>query len=156
MRVALIRNGRVERVISADIAFARTLGYDHAIEHPEVAQGWEYVDGVLVGPVPEIVPEPPAPPREITLLAFYTRVGMDVLPGVELASIDEPTAPQASRLQAASLRALMRMLDAVKDKMVNLDDPRTQLGVMTMAHAGLLTQAHAESVLHAEIQSYEQ
>ncbi|WP_313036466.1 hypothetical protein [Stenotrophomonas acidaminiphila] len=156
MRIALIRNGRVERVISADIAFARTLGYDHAIEHPEAAEGWQYVDGVLVAPPVEPAPEPPAQPREITLLAFYTRVGIDALTGVERASIDDPTAPQESRLQAASLRALMRMLDAVKDKMVNLDDPRTQLGVMTMAQAGLLTQAHAESVLNAEIQSYEQ
>lgn len=49
MSVALIRNGVVENIIVADLAFAATLGYDAAVEAPDgtfIGQG--YANGSLV------------------------------------------------------------------------------------------------------------
>ena len=49
-RIALIRDGVVANIIEADLSFAESLGYDHALEAGSAGPGWLLVDGVLVPP----------------------------------------------------------------------------------------------------------
>ena len=49
-RIALIRDGIVANVIEAELEFAESLGYDHALEAGSAGPGWLLVDGVLVPP----------------------------------------------------------------------------------------------------------
>lgn len=51
-RIALIRNGAVDRVIESTMDFASKLGFEHAIESEDANPGWLYRDGVLVAPTP--------------------------------------------------------------------------------------------------------
>lgn len=49
-RIALISDGVVANVIEAELEFALTLGFDHAVEAGSAGPGWLYADGVLVPP----------------------------------------------------------------------------------------------------------
>ena len=49
-RVALISDGVVANVIEADLEFAESLGFDHALPAGDAGPGWLLVDGVLVPP----------------------------------------------------------------------------------------------------------
>ena len=49
-RIALIRDNIVANVIEAELAFAESLGFDHALPAGDAGPGWLLVDGVLVPP----------------------------------------------------------------------------------------------------------
>lgn len=65
--IALIRAGIVENVIVADLEFAQTLGYDHAVDVTglEVGIGWLYAAGEFTAPA--LPTETPAPTPELRL-----------------------------------------------------------------------------------------
>ena len=49
-RIALIQGGVVVNVIEAELEFAESLGFDHALPAGDAGPGWLLVDGVLVPP----------------------------------------------------------------------------------------------------------
>ena len=49
-RIALIHGGVVANIIEAELEFAESLGYDHALEAGSAGTGWLFVDGELVQP----------------------------------------------------------------------------------------------------------
>ena len=64
---------------------------------------------------------------------------------LEFAAIDDPTAANAQRLQAASLRAYLADLAAAE--FVDLADASTVAGVQALEAAGLLAKGRAAKVI---------
>ena len=81
----------------------------------------------------------------LTRLQFRTRFTAQEKAMLELAAMDDATAPTAQRLQAASLRAYLADLAAAE--FVDLADASTVAGVQALEAAGLLAQGRAAEVL---------
>ena len=81
----------------------------------------------------------------LTRLQFRTRFTAQEKAMLELAAMDDATAPTAQRLQAASLRAYLADLDAAE--FVDLADATTVAGVQALEAAGLLATGRAAQVL---------
>lgn len=95
--------------------------------------GWDYVDGVFSAPVePVLVPMP----RHITPIAFERRFSPEELVRIEMAQLDDPTAPMAARQLSAALRVNQRKL--LKSPYHDLDDPEVRTGLLMLEAAGLL------------------
>ena len=73
----------------------------------------------------------------LTVLEFRSRFTMAEKVRMEMASLDNPSAPMEQRLQAAGLRVYLADLAAVKDE-VDETDPRNVAGVQALEAAGLL------------------
>lgn len=76
-------------------------------------------------------------PQEISMWRFRTRFTFEERVGFEGAVGTDPV-----------VATLMKDLEAVKDKMVDLALPETQLGLHLLVSKGLITQARADYVLH--------
>lgn len=81
----------------------------------------------------------------LTRLQFRTRFTAQEKAMMELAAMDDATAPTAQRLQAASLRAYLADLAAAE--FVDLADATTVAGVQALEAAGLLATGRAAQVL---------
>mgnify|MGYP003589276020 FL=1 len=81
----------------------------------------------------------------LTRLQFRTRFTAQEKAMLELAAMDDATAPTAQRLQAASLRAYLADLAAAE--FVDLADATTVAGVQALEAAGLLATGRAAQVL---------
>ena len=119
----------------------------------EVAQ-WTGVDWVVLPERPPL-PEPPQPvvDSRITRLAFRNRFTPTEKASIELAALDDPSATQSVRMQAASLRAYLADLAAAT--FIDLARPDTRSGVQMLEAAGLLANGRALEILDAPIQPEE-
>lgn len=87
----------------------------------------------------------PTPARRITRLAFRNRFSQAEKVAIELASLDDITAPQAQRQQAAGLRVYLQDLDAAQ--YIDLSYASTRSGVQGLEAAGLLSAGRALQIL---------
>ena len=127
--------GNVENTIVADVEFMQA----------------NYQSGSyrLAPDVPTQTPED----RRITKLAFRNRFAKAEKAGIEFAALGDPTAPIAQRQQAAALRADLK--DQEQAAFIDLDDPDTRTGVLTLEAAGLIATGRAVEILDAPVQDKE-
>ena len=152
-RITLIRAGSVENVIEADMAFAEGLGYDFAVESDAAGIGWQYIGGEFIAPTPA-GPEPEIPPnRRITRLAFRNRFTQAELVALEIAGLDDPSAPMQQRQQAAAIRVMQRQVGEAT--FIDLDRPDTRAGVQQLEVGGLIASGRALEILDAPVQPME-
>lgn len=104
---------------------------------------YRYEDGALVL----------APDTRITRLAFRNRFTSAEKMALEMAALDDPTAPMAQRQQAAAIRA--SMADTAAATFIDLARPDTRAGVQMLEAGGLLAAGRALEILDAPIESHE-
>lgn len=146
MRYALIQNGVVTNVIEADP--------DHLPEIPDTTLmpsetagiGWTYADGTFKAPEPE-TPITQTSAR-ITRLAFRNRFTQAEKVALELAALDNPSAPMAQRQQSAALRAHLKDLDAAS--WVDLTRPETVAPLQMLEASGLIGEGRAAAILDVD------
>ncbi len=88
--------------------------------------------------------------RKITPLAFFNRFTQAEQVAIELASLDDQTAPMQNRQVAAKLRVYVRNVNVAA--YVDLDRADTQAGVNDLETAGLLGVGRANEILSAPVQ----
>ena len=89
---------------------------------------------------------PPAPTSvKITKLAFRNRFSVQEKAGLEIASLDVPTAPMAQRALAATLRA--NQADVQAASFIDLMRPDTRAGVLALEQYGLIAAGRALVIL---------
>lgn len=82
---------------------------------------------------------------KLTVLAFRNRFTQAEKIGIELASMDNPTAPMEQRQQSAMLRVFMADLHAAT--FVDVARPDTRAGVQTLEQFGILAAGRALQIL---------
>ena len=104
---------------------------------------YRYEDGVLV-----LVPD-----TRVTRLAFRNRFTQAEKVSLELAALDDPTAPMAQRQLSASIRA--SMADIAAATFIDLGKPDTRAGVQMLEAGRLLAVGRALEILDAPVQPEE-
>lgn len=108
----------------------------------------EYINSLHPGAVPvyDPVTETEAPINTLlTVLAFRNRFTSAEKTAIELAMLDDPTAPIEKRQQAAMLRAFDKDLSVAKD--IDLNFQQTIDGVNALESFGLIAEGRADEVL---------
>lgn len=90
-----------------------------------------------------------APDTRITRLAFRNRFTQPEKVMLELAALDDPTAPIAQRQQSAAIRVYLA--DVAASSFVDLADPGTHAGVQALEAGGLLAAGRALVILNAPV-----
>ena len=90
-----------------------------------------------------------APDTRLTKLAFRNRFTQAEKVALELAALDDPTAPMAQRQQAAALRATLS--DTAAATFIDLIHADTRAGVQMLETAGLLAAGRALEILDAPV-----
>lgn len=93
------------------------------------------------------------PDTRITRLAFRNRFTQPEKVMLELAGLDDPTAPMAKRQQAAAIRVYLA--DVAASAFVDLARADTRAGVQSLEAAGLLAPGRALQILDAPVQAHE-
>lgn len=106
-------------------------------------------DAVLV---PEVEAAAPQDSR-LSRLAFRNRFTTAEKVGLEIASLDDPSATMEQRQDAAALRVYLKDVDSAS--FIDLADPTTIAGVQALEAAGLLEPGRTEEILLAPIQAGE-
>lgn len=163
MEYALIKNSEVQNVIVADESFIAQIvpEWDHIerIDTPAeqalgVGIGWGWDGTTFVAP--------PAPPEtevpavvytKMTKLAFRNRFTAAEKVAIEIACLDDPTAPMAQRQQAAMLRA--SQADVAAATFIDPTREDTRAGVMQLETAGILAAGRALIILDTPITEQE-
>ena len=104
---------------------------------------YRYEDGALA-----LVPD-----TRITRLAFRNRFTQSEKVALELAALDDPTAPMAQRQQAAAIR--VHLADVAASTFIDLAAQDTRAGVLALKAGGLLTEGRALEILDAPVQPHE-
>lgn len=94
-----------------------------------------------------------APDTRITRLAFRNRFTQPEKVMLELAALDDPTAPMAQRQQSAAIRVYLT--DVAASAFVDLARADTRAGVQSLEAAGLLAPGRALQILDAPVQTHE-
>lgn len=94
-----------------------------------------------------------APDSRITRLAFRNRFTQTEKVMLELAALDDPTAPMPQRQQAAAVR--VHLADVAASTFVDLARTDTRAGVQSLEAAGLLAPGRALQILDAPVQAHE-
>lgn len=89
----------------------------------------------------------------ITRLAFRNRFTQPEKVMLELAALDDPTAPMAQRQQSAAIRVYLA--DVAASAFVDLARTDTRAGVQALEAAGLLAPGRALQILDAPVQAHE-
>lgn len=90
-----------------------------------------------------------AQPRHITGLAFRNRFTRAEKIALELAALDDPSAPLIQRQQAAALRADLK--DQERATYIDLDRADTRAGVQALEAAGLIAAGRALQILDSPV-----
>lgn len=97
---------------------------------------------------------PPAPPgTRITRLAFRNRFSRPEKVALEMAALDDPSAPMTKRQMAAALRAHLADISAAT--FVDLQRPDTRAGVQMLESVGLLAPGRSLEILDSVVQDEE-
>lgn len=91
--------------------------------------------------------------RRITVLAFRNRFTVSEKIKMDMASIDNPAAPMATRQLAATLRVISKDTDSAN--FIDLNRPDTRQGVFLMEQNGLIATGRAVIILDAIINDLE-
>lgn len=94
-----------------------------------------------------------APDTRITRLAFRNRFSQAEKVMLELAALDDPTAPMPQRQQSAAIRVYLA--DVAASAFVDLGRADTRAGVQSLEAAGLLAPGRALQILDAPVQAHE-
>lgn len=94
-------------------------------------------------------PAPPEPPRYLTKLAFRNRFTPAEKVAIEIACLDDPSAPMVQRQQAAMLRA--SQADQRDATFINPKLPATRNGTLMLESAGILGVGRALQILDAPV-----
>jgi hypothetical protein len=121
--------------------------YDYIADELMWFAAWpegEYAQEEIVDPAP---PEPPgyAGSWHITKLAFRNRFTQAEKVAIEIAGLDNPSAPLQARAQAAALRASQQ--DVAVATFIDLKRADTRAGVQALESAGLLAAGRATAIL---------
>lgn len=100
---------------------------------------YRYEDGALVL----------APDTRITQLAFRNRFTSAEKMALEMAALDDPTAPMAQRQQAAAIR--VHLADVAASTFIDLAAQDTRAGVQALEAGGLLTEERALEILDTPV-----
>lgn len=150
MHYALIESGLVVNVIVAEADFIGELP-GQWVPAGDAGIGWSYTDGRFAPPA--FATEAPPADWRITRLAFRKRFALAEKAALELASLDDATAPRAERAQAAALRAYLKDVDAAQ--YIDLADPDTVAGVRALEASQLLAAGRADVILTTPVQPEE-
>ena len=90
-----------------------------------------------------------APNTRITRLAFRNRFTAQEKVMLELAALDDPSAPMPQRQQAAAIR--VHLADVAASSFVDLARADTRAGVQALEAGGLLAAGRAMEILDAPI-----
>ena len=139
----IIRSNRIAATATDDYT-----GPDEYIDAPadfDVTRlgEYRYEDGALVL----------APDTRITRLAFRNRFTSAEKMALEMAALDDPTAPMAQRQQAAVLR--VHLADVAASTFIDLGSQDTRAGVLALEAGGLLTEDRVLEILDAPVQPHE-
>lgn len=93
------------------------------------------------------------PDTRITRLAFRNRFTQAEKVMLELAALDDATAPMAQRQQAAAIR--VHLADVAASAFVDPARADTRAGVQSLEAAGLLAPGRALQILDAPVQAHE-
>lgn len=93
------------------------------------------------------------PDTRLTRLAFRNRFTQSEKVMLELAGLDDPTAPMAQRQQAAAIR--VHLADVAASAFVDMARTDTRAGVQSLEAAGLLAPGRALQILDAPVQAHE-
>lgn len=104
---------------------------------------WTLEDGVTLTPLD----------RHITNLAFDNRFTIPEAVNIEMRSIDDPTASEGARAQAATLRVYQRKVD--RASYIDLDRPDTRAYVEALEAGGILGTGRALQILDAAVMDIE-
>ena len=91
--------------------------------------------------------------RHVTVKAFRGRFTQTEKITLDLASIDDPTAPMERRQLAAALRVNTKDSDSAT--FIDLDDEQTRMGVMALEQYGLIAKGRSLEILNAPVQDFE-
>lgn len=116
-----------------------------------VGSEWQQVLDADVPPLPE--PAAPIADLRITKLAFRNRFTHAEKAGIELAALDNPTADMQTRMQAASLRAYLKDVDAAT--FIDLSRQDLADGVNSLETLGVIAASRALEILSHEISDVE-
>ena len=94
-----------------------------------------------------------APDTRITRLAFRNRFTSAEKMALEMAALDDPTAPMALRHLAAAIR--VHLADVAASTFIDLAAQDTRAGVQALEAGGLLTEGRALEILDAPVQPNE-
>lgn len=144
MRTAIIRDGIVENVIEGvvdPVVFPGALFVDITGQHVGPGFSW---DGATFSAPPIIVL------RRILRGAFFSRLTDDELEDLEFLSLDDATAPVATRRAKARLRRVLRTLEAME--WIDLNNSRVRAWVQLLETRGLLAVGRAVQILDAPVQ----
>ena len=135
----IIQNNRIAATATDDYT-----GPDEYIDAPadfDITRMGEYVyaAGMLVL----------APDTRITRLAFRNRFTSAEKTALEMAALDDPTAPMAQRQQAAAIR--VHLADVAASTFIDLAAQETREGVQSLEAGGLLTEDRALEILDAPV-----
>ncbi|SFB96906.1 hypothetical protein SAMN05216344_106134 [Polaromonas sp. OV174] len=139
----IIQGGRI--AATATDAYAGPGEYIAAPDDFDVTRLSEYVyaEGVLTLAVA----------TRLTRLAFRGRFTQTEKVGLEMAALDDPTAPLLQRQQAAALRA--SLADMAAATYIDLSRADTRAGVEQLEAGGLLAPGRALEILDAPVQPEE-
>lgn len=93
------------------------------------------------------------PDTRITRLAFRNRFTQAEKVMLELAALDDATAPMAQRQQSAAIRVYLA--DVAASAFADLARADTRAGVQSLEAAGLLDPGRALQILDAPVQAHE-
>ena len=118
---------------------------DHSDVYP-----FDTYNHTLVIPV-----EQPDPSRRVTKLQFRNLFSAEEKVAIEFASLDNPSASQEVRLQAAGLRVFLADVESATPEpdgtSIDLDDPRTVAGVNALESYGLIATGRAAEILSGNL-----
>lgn len=147
MQYAIIENNTVVNVAEAEEALAdnwEPLQADAGIGWTRTGAGQPFE-----APAVESVAQDP----RITRLAFRNRFTQPEKVMLELAALDDPTAPMPQRQRAAAIRA--HLADLAASAFVDLGRADTRAGVQSLEAAGLLAAGRALVILDAPVEAHE-
>lgn len=147
MQYAIIENNIIVNVAEADAPLAdnwEPLQADAGI-------GWTRTGAGQPFEAPAV--ESVAQDTRITRLAFRNRFTQAEKVMLELAGLDDPTAPLAQRQQAATIRAYLS--DVAAATLIDLGRADTRAGVQALEAGGLLAPGRALQILDAPVQAHE-
>lgn len=137
MRYAIIENGVVVNTVIANMSQDSSW-----IESETAGIGWNLVNGELVAPAPDPLPEPPAAIRHITKLAFKNRM-----------TSTERKAIRAAAKVSPDVEDFVDLADSAT--YVDLDHTDTRAKVQALEPFGLLGTGRALVILDAPIEDVE-
>lgn len=135
MRIALIKNGKVDNIIIADMEFAGELGYDQAIDADSttIGIGWVFDGEKFTNPIEQELQEP-LPVTILTKFQFMSRL-----------TIAERLAIYAAEAGSPIIRMWLEMFKICEEiDTINAD---TIAGVQMLEQAGLIAEGRAAEIL---------